>query len=374
MRHLIFLLILTSLLYFSVSLAEEKAGYAVVRETGAILMQATADQEIAHLSPGLWVEILESFDETCLVHTQENGIGYIRTTELHEPDISLHTVGVVTNPDEKEYLNLRAEPSLNAEVLNIYYNGVPCIVDGKQDEEWYQVNVGGNRGYFKAEFLTLHLWPCSTHVVTVHTQSQTGVNLRSGPGYEYPALKMCDAEAYLMVLQTGNEWWMVADGDQVGFIRSAFLYDGILNPFFQDENITGAIAIVSNPDDTQVLNMRAMPTKASESLRQYVNGTRFILLAQGTEWCRVTDGEGNVGFCMTDFLRIVNGQDIPMKRVVHPDGSYVNLRSAPSVVGSRILCEVSDGEMVEIVVPDVNGWAIIRYGNLTGYMSSLFLE
>ena len=320
-----------------------------------------------------WVLILNDLGDWAQVQAEDGQSGYIWKQDMIPANVSYAIMAVVNNPNEREYLNLRAAPSIQAEVLGIYYNGVPAVIlSHDTDSGWYRVSVDGLEGYFREEYVSPALLPCAEAVATVHLRS--GANLRSGPGFTYPATKLCSEGTYLTVLRKGKNWSYVSDHGTIGFIRSDALYEGVLNPVYQEERLAGAVAIVSNPKPTQVLNMRALPSKRSESLAQYSNGTSLTLLAQGMIWCRVTDGEGHTGWCMTEFLRIEGGEEEATRTVSHPNHSFVNLRAAPSAQEGRILGEVPHGTKVLVLIPDLDGWTLVRWEGLDGYMSSSFLQ
>ena len=329
---------------------------------------------LSSLEENVWLEISSWGEKYDVVSIPGGLTGYVPCDCIRVPSVEYGRMGVVVNSSDREFLNLRKDPSLQADVLGIYYNGVVFSIAGLSDDGWYHVFVSGVEGYFRREYVREVSWPQGDRIVTVHVQGQSGVNMRQGPGYDYPAVRTCRAGAFLTLLEAGKDWYLVSDEGVTGFVRSSFLFEGVLNPVFQDNEVTGAYAVVNNPKATQVLNLRAAPSKASESIRQFSNGTQLTLLQQGTEWCRVTDGEGNTGYCMTEFLKLVNGQESPSKTVSHPEKTYVNLRSGPSTRGTIILCEVPHGSLVTVVVPDTDGWTVVRYGGQTGYMASMFLQ
>ena len=355
--------------------AETGGTFAVVGEKNAQLLSTDSGMVLAYLAAGSWVEIAGNTPDYYLAVSTDGNTGYIRKDEVQVAEIRRAGMGEVTNPSAREYLNLREGPSLQAEVVEICYSGTPFVILGHSGDGWYHVRVNGEEGYFREEFVTERAsWPYGEKVATVHATGQSGVNMRTGPGYGYPAIRTCADGAFLTVLRQGNDWWMVSDREKIGFVRSSFLYDGVLNPVYQSSAVSGAVAIVSNPKATQVLNLREMPSRNSDSLKQYSNGTELTLLQQGTEWCRVTDRQGNIGYCMTDYLTLKNAPVTPTKTVSHPDGTYVNLRNAPSMTGTWILCEVPHGQVVTVLIPDVDGWTRVEYNGQQGFMASMFLQ
>ena len=373
-----FILILLLLCLCPASMAEETGQYALtasgIEETVLMEQADLSGRRLAVYTPETWVHVLSTQDDWAYVQMQDGIRGYILRSSLENVNVTYRLYGIVRNPREREFLNLREEPDLNAGILGTYYNGVPCLILSHDQDGWYRVRIHGTEGYFREEFIEEKTLPYGDEIATVTPRNRNGVNMRSGPGYIYPATRLCAENSYLTVIRKGNDWWMVSDMGNLGFIHSSLLLDGVLNPVFQDEEVTGATAVVTNPKATQVLNMREKPTRFSESLAQFSNGTVFTLLQQGTQWCRVSDGKGKTGWCMTEYLTLHGAADTPTKKVIHPDESYVNLRAGPSTIASAIIDQVPHGSTVTVVIPDVEGWTMVEYEGLTGYMSTSFLH
>ncbi|MBR6571228.1 MAG: SH3 domain-containing protein, partial [Clostridia bacterium] len=95
---------------------------------------------------------------------------------------------------------------------------------------------------------------------------------------------------------------------------------------------------------------------------------------QGTEWCSVTHQDTGVsGYVMTRYVSLRNLPGTPTRRVSHPAGSYVNLRSAPTMAQGNVQVRVPHGSTVTIVSPGPD-WCKVQYGGYTGYMMSYFLD
>lgn len=376
--QLILILLLLCLCPASMAEGNGNGQFALTVDGGeeAVLMEEAevSGRQIAVYAPGTWVCVLSTQDEWAYVQSQDGAVGFMEKSALENVHISYRLYGVVHNPSDREFLNLREEPSREAAILGTYYNGVPCLILSHDQDGWCRVRVHGTEGYFREEFIEEKTLPFGEEIATVTPRNRNGVNMRSGPGYIFPASRLCPENSYLTVIEKGNDWWMVSDNGNIGFIHSSLLQEGVVNPVFQDEEVTGATAIVSNPRATQVLNMREKPTRFSESIAQYSNGTVFTLLQQGTQWCRVSDGVGKTGWCMTEYLTLKGAAELPTKKVTHPEESYVNLRVGPSTMASAIIEQVPHGSTVLVVIPDVDGWTMVEYEGRTGYMSSAFLR
>lgn len=324
-----------------------------------------------------WMAITGESGNWYYVTAPDGKTGYMSKNYVSVSPVSRATIGIVSNPKETSFLNLRQKPSYDAKVLGIYYNGVPCVILSYTNG-WYNVRVNGVTGYFREEFISKQPLPYSEEVATIVTPNNTGLNLRTGPGMGYPSQAQFRGGKYVMVLQKGEGWWKVAIDGYVGFMNVAFLREGILSPNGAESesantapNGTG-YAIVSNPRSTQVLNLRENPTTTSRVLGQYRSGTRVTVLRQGTEWCKVINSEHVVGYMMTDYLTLHNLPATPTMKVNHPQHTFVNLRSTPSMEGS-VAARIPHGSSVTVLAPG-DGWVKIRYKGQTGYAVAYFLQ
>ena len=97
-------------------------------------------------------------------HVRINGnVGYMMAAYL-EGDVSFHKTdyqgsgAVVANPDPKDRLNLRAEPSEQAISLGKFYNWTPVEVLEKRSDGWCRVRIGEKDagtavGYMRTAYL-----------------------------------------------------------------------------------------------------------------------------------------------------------------------------------------------------------------------------
>ena len=334
---------------------------------------------------GSWMVISGESGNWYYVTAPDGKSGYMSKNYVAVQEPVVMTVGVVTNPKATSFLNLRQSPSYSAAVKGIYYNGVPCVLLS-QSGGWYAVRVDGEEGYFRQEYITRQQWAYSEDVATIVTPNNTGLNLRTGPGKNYPSMGQYKGGSYVMVLQKGNDWWKVSAQGRVGYMSAEFLKDGVIAPTSLgalgsngggsngSTNQTGTVyAVVTNPKTTQVLNLRESASTTSRVLGQYRNGAQLTVLKQGTEWCKVRTGTDVVGYMMTRYLNIYGGTSMPTMTVDHPQKTFVNLRSAPDMNTGYILQRVPHGAMVTVVAPG-DGWVKVKYNGQTGYIVSYFLK
>jgi uncharacterized protein YgiM (DUF1202 family) len=370
-------LVLVLVVLFTSASALAADEFAVIYNTSRLNLRSGPSADSTWLgtySPGTWVQISEAPGSWYSVVTPDGKTGYMSRNFLNRGITEYTTIATVLNSKPTQFLNLRKEPNYNAQVLGIYYNGTPAPVLGNTGG-WYLVSVDGTLGYFRGEYLKIDAMIGSDDIATIVTPNNTGLNLRTGPGTKYPSIRQFKGGRFVMVLNRGDGWWKVSIDGYQGYMNTDFLQEGIL---INDGSGSAApkepYALVKNPKSTQVLYLRESASQSGNVLGQYKNGTRLTVLNQGSEWSYVTvDETGKTGFMMSNYLAFYNLPVKPMMTVTHPDGTFVNLRSGPSMTGTKVLKRMSDGDKVEVLIPG-SDWVKVRYGNITGYAAKAFLE
>lgn len=363
------------------------ADFGVVYRTDALNLrgQGSSTSEWLGTYPrGTWVEIIGSQNNFYRVRLSDGRTGYMSKNYIDtvSSDDRVWTVEV-TNSNGGAFLNFRAQPSYNAQVLDIFYNGVPLRAYGLNNG-WYTVELNGQTGYVRSEYVLDHGTRYgSGTVATIKTPNNGGLNMRSGPGMNYPVIDQFAGDRYVSVLAEGNGWWCVAIDGDVGFMSDDYLVKGLQSARDIAAGSTAGggswtggtpYATVSNPIATQALNLRLYASTASQVLDKMYNGEKLWVDEQGTEWCAVTHQDTGVsGYVMTKYVSLHNLPAKPTRKVSHPAGSYVNLRSAPNMGANNVQVRVSHGSTVTIVSPGPD-WCKVQYGSFTGYIMTYFLK
>ena len=282
----------------------------------------------------------------------------------------------MSNQNGGAFLNFRSQPNYNSRVLGIFYNGVPLRALGLSNG-WYQVEINGQTGYVRSEFVTD--WGYrnlgSATVATIKTPGNTAMNLRSGPGMNYGVIAQYPGDSYVSVLARGNDWWCVSIEGNAGFMSSSYLAEGLCAARDQASYPTEtAYAVVNNPGAYQALNLRQYASTGAAVLDKLYNGDRLWVDRQGTQWCAVTDqSTGLSGYVMTRYIKLYGLPSSPTRRVYHPSGTYVNLRSSANMNLSNVLARVPSGSTVTVLTPG-DEWCKVQYQGHTGYMLTYFLQ
>ncbi len=352
--------------------------YAVVTGTNSLNLRAGASassQWLGAYPKGSWVTVTGSQNNFYFVNTADGQTGYMSKNFLSTTEqLTYGNVAIVSNPKETAFLNLRAYPGYSAKVLGILYNGVPLTVLSDEGG-WYRVQLGGTVGYVRGEYTTLSYQPIGTAVATIKTPNNTSVNMRVGPSASATVRRQFSGDRYVSVLYKGNGWWYVCIDRYLGFISSDFLVEGLYAARDNASSSGGgdgeSYAIVDNPVNAQKLNLRELPSTAATIIAQLGNGYRLSVITQGTEWSRVyADTLAATGYVLTKYLSLYNLPVTPKLTIVHPQGSFVNMRSAASLAAS-VVARVPDGAQAIVVAPGPD-WTKVKYNNRTGYVLNYF--
>ena len=314
------------------------------------------------------------------VYTPDGRVGYMSKNYLQTANASNAWMVKVTNANGGAFLNFRSQPNYTSRVLDIFYAGVPLYVNNLTNG-WYCVEINGQVGYVRSEFVTDlgRYAPGSSTVATIKTPNNTAMNMRSGPGMNHPVIRQFAGDTYVSVLAKGSGWWYVSADGVAGFMSSDFLEEGLKTARDLSANKSTTAnarpyAVVSNPKATQTLNLRQYASVASQVLDKLYNGEKLWVDEYGSEWCAVTDQTSGIsGYVMTQFITVHNQSSATVRKVSHPNGTYVNLRSTPSMIQNNILARVPSGATVTVLSPG-SDWCKVLYGGTTGYMMTYFLD
>ena len=264
-------------------------------------------------------------------------------------------------------LNLRQQPSLSAKVLGQFPTGT-LVEIVEAGVEWHKVEVGGKSGYMMAKFLNSGETEATA---VVRTNTGIGLNLRQTPDTDGVIITSARNGAPVVVLQKGNEWSRVSVDGTEGFMATKYLHFGN-SPVKPD----GKVAVVANPKDTQVLNLRQTASLDAKVLDYYRNGVKVTILTAGDTWHKVQVEDGKIGYMMAKFLKVTD-EEMSVKpfqaKVVNVNGgSYVNLRAKGSL-SAKIIDRIDVSSTVTVIEHGTD-WCKVIADGVEGYMSTWFLR
>ena len=349
--------------------------YAMVTGTQSLNLRAEANSSsdwLGSYARGAWVEVTGNQNNFYRVRTADRKTGYMSKNFLASTDdVTYGNVAIVSNAKATAFLNLRSYPSYAAEVVTILYNGVPLTVLSAENG-WFRVQMGSTVGYVRSEFTTVSYQPIGIKVGTIKTPNNTAVNMRVGPSTSAAVRRQFAGDRYVSVIYQGTGWWYVSIDGYQGFISSDFLAEGLqAERDLGGQGGSSGYALVNNPVSTQRLNLRDQPNTAATILAQLSNGLKLSVLVQGTEWSKVyAESLAASGYVMTKYIKLHNLPSTPTLKTVHPQGSFVNLRSAAAMT-APVITRIPNGKSATILIPGAD-WTKVRYNGLTGYVMNVF--
>lgn len=360
--------------------------FALVSGTESLNLRAGPGTEYewrGSLAAGNWVGLLGENGNWYYVYLLQSGqYGYMSKNYLKRNDggsTPAGNTGVVSNPKPNQFLNLRAWPSYDAQVLGIFYNGAAFTLLSATSDGWYQVQINGQTGYFRQEYVRLNGY---SGAQSAYIRSANGgkVNLRSAPTYTGSRImgQYAPGTQVNVVLSSPlpGSFWKVSVNGASGYMDSTFLTaSSPVQPVYPDQPgtkpATKGTAVVKNPKATQKLNLRQQPFTAAKVIAQYKNGVRFEVIQGGETWTKVYgSATGSIGYFMTKYLNL---SGVSFTKTVRNGNSYVNLRSAPSKITGKVYTQVPSGASVTVLTPG-DEWTQVRYNGTTGYMMTSFLK
>lgn len=280
-------------------------------------------------------------------------------------------MATVYNPPPTRWLNLREYPSLDSRVLANFSTGARCHVL-EELGEWVKVRISGLEGYFLRKFLIFdgENPGNSPKIYYVYSPNGKKLNLRLEPNYHSQVIGQFPAGTQVRVLSKGNGFWKVSVNGLTGYMDPKFL-----RPTKQNNNPGNGVigkAIVNYTG--KYLNLRERPLLSARVLGRYFGGEDLDLLGVSDNWAKVrVVRDGSVGYMLKSFITIFSSNGISTKRVVHPKGSYVNLRNKPSLRFSSVLDRVPHGSIITVLAYE-GDWVKVSYNGSIGYMSKYFLR
>ena len=296
-----------------------------------------------------WREILDFYNNSLVTYPVEK-LARPRLTELGAapqptvtpkptalPECELYPTPLKATVNVSSTLKLRVEPMSGASVLTTLRKGDTVAALGVIGD-WSFIEYGDYVGYVSTRYLTMTSTPIATSdpgVTYAPTSAPlpmttpiivpddgkymqvlcaTYANLRSGPSTSYTSLAQLDNGTLVKLLGLSGTWSHVQYGNLEGYISSGLLTAVVTQ--------TAAPSPTVAPTSAPTVEPTAAPTASERTARVTSSG-------------------------------------------------LLNVRSAPSTGASKV-GTLSGGAKVT-VLSEANGWACIRYGSGTAYVSAQYI-
>lgn len=218
------------------------------------------------------------------------------------------------------------------------------------------------------------------------------VNVRGGPGSDYPWLTSIPRDGQVRVLGEYGGWYQVVtlDGAVTGYMYKDYLtpvsdyssggeYNGGYENSGYYSGVSGSFGVVVN---TESLNLRNGPGTQYGWLGSLSRGSWVEILGESGNWYYVTTVDsGRSGYVSKNFIDVGNSYSTGFGNtavVQNPAGTrFLNLRAYPSYA-AEVLDIFYDGESCTVLDKRSDGWwyvSAVRNGQtLNGYFRSEYLR
>lgn len=313
-------------------------------------------------------------------------------------------------------LHLWNQPASGYDSLGEYPNGTVVQVDYERFGDFVKVFVDGKTGYMELRYLAAveageetpsgneGFW----HMI-VQTGNTGKLNLREQPKSGTKVLAKYANGTPVVVLQQLGEWGKVLVEGRTGYMMLRFLAPAPggealpdapaqpdappaqpgqppvqpdtppAQPEQPEQPGSGAMYFIRTGNSGK-LNLRAEPKSGAKVLRQLPNGLPVTMLEHLGEWAHV-DIYGYVGYVMTKFLYAAPADEFTQPEnspayltgtVVHPDGTFVYLRTGPDTSFAALM-KIPHGAQIRIVEQGASWWKVLYQGT-EGYMVARYLQ
>lgn len=297
----------------------------------------------------------------------------------------------VANPDPADRLNLRAAPRPDAVSLGKYYNGTPVYLLEAPSEGYAHVRIQGDspEGYMDLSFLSAEYVEPAFPILTVAAASGAAVYRQPTASSELITLfpkgsSVCALcvrdDGWVQITAIGYTGYVRSDRmtPQLSYHRETDSSAVINNASDQSAAYTvqvslPSLAVVSNPDPQDRLNLREAPDASAPILGKYFSGTIVSLLGPVEDgWVKVCISGAATGYMQSRFLEC-GGQSVrsamPDKTVAVSDA---RLYAAPSK-SSSVVSPLSRGAQLR-VMGAWGDWCHVLYDGQTGFVLTSALD
>ena len=219
-----------------------------------------------------------------------------------------------------ERINLRNGPGTDYDAVGRISVGAPVQVIGRShDGVWFQIRerAGKPTYWVSSELLTLPEGSADTLFEVqsdqippppppkVATVSETGLQLRDGPGTNYVSMAKLDAGMQLELLERYQDWFHVGiPGGNDGWVKGDFLgiQAGIVERLLAAEAVPDPNPAMVGLIAENAVNLRKGPDSKYTKVGGVNAGLKVDLVGKYKDWFQIKLGDGTKAWVFSDFL------------------------------------------------------------------------
>lgn len=214
------------------------------------------------------------------------------------------------------YLNLRTEPSTEAEVA-VQLECAAEVTVLEDCEDWYKVQNGDNIGYVYKKFITFSYDEAKAAMLENFKYESgyinvSGVNIRDGAGTEETnVIDQTDAGDLVFVIERINDEWIkvyYGKNYDIGYVKAEFVT--IDDAVDKDDVVTAKINRINDiakkgivSSDGEKLNIRTKPDENSEIIDSLSDGESVRIISKGSKWTKIAVGNnGKTAYVKSEYI------------------------------------------------------------------------
>ncbi|MDM5198237.1 SH3 domain-containing protein [Fictibacillus enclensis] len=298
----------------------------------------------------------------------------------------------------KGSLNLRKSASTGASVIAKLAKGTQVKVYSESGG-WAKVNANGKNGYVSSKYLSsskpsstvsrgLTSKPAavsSSKTTTKYVKVSGALNLRKAATTNSAVIKTLKNGVTVTVYSESKGWAKVKVSGSTGYVSTKYLTATKLGssskpkpaptPAPEPKTTTKYVKV------SGALNLRKGATTKSSVIKTLNDGEKVTVYSESSGWAKVKVGS-STGYVSTKYLTATKpGSTSKPKPAPAPEtktttkyvkvSGALNLRKA-AATKSSVIKTLKDGEKVT-VYSESNGWAKVKAGSSTGYVSTKYL-
>ena len=373
-----------------------KVGYCSANskylEKTATRMKVIADSLNVRTGPGTNYSVLGNLKNDSVVEVQSitngwakinfNGkVGYCSASSKYLQATTDAPAGGVSTPVEESMdptttnakvtadVNLRETASWSGNKIMVIKKGAAVEVVSKS-ADWTKVKYSGKTGYVPTECVsggTTNGGSANTPIVT-SAKVTTDVNLRETASWSGNKIMVIKKGTAVEVVSKSADWTKVKYSGKTGYVPTEYVSGGTTNSGTGESTPQGDM--VSVKDATW---LRKTDSWSADKMVLLQKGDKAKFISRTADWVKV-NYNGQIGYLTADYVLNVpdtgNESESELKQYkVTTD--VLNVRSGPGTNYDKI-GSVKNGQIIELYSV-TSGWAKIKYGTTTGYVSADYI-
>lgn len=286
--------------------------------------------------------------------------GYMLSDYLRTPGGDVSAAAVMTTTAN---LNLRTGPGTSYSVILVIPNGATVNTTGATQNGFSRLTYNGTTGWSASQYLT------GSSGSTTATVFDGALNLRSGPGTDYPVVTvMPDGATVTITGSLTNGYYPVRYGNLTGYAFADFLRIGS-NPTPTPTTQTATVI-------DGALNLRSGPGTTYSVVTVMPDGATVIITgAQQNGFYPIRYGN-LTGYAFAEFLQIGGTPSTPTPTQPTTRTAWttanLNLRSGAGL-GFGVITVIPNGGQITVTGNATNNYYPVTFDGTSGYASADYI-